>query len=122
MSDQPRSPSTGISALGSSTSGERETILLVDDHADTVTRKDSVGAANRAVAKAHSPATERRRLMTAAEALIARSDDVLQRHYGTGSACVVCASTAVQTAFRTPMMVCRCRQCGAVWEVQRGDD
>ena len=87
-----------------------------------VTRKDSVGAANRAGAKTHSSATERRRLMTAAEELIARSDDVLQRHYGTGSACVVCASTAVQTAFRTPMMVCRCRQCGAVWEVLRGDD
>ena len=87
-----------------------------------MTRKDSAGAANRAVAKAHSSATEGRRLMTAAEELIARSDDVLQRRYGTSSACVVCASTAVQTAFRTPMMVWRCRQCGAVWEVQMNRD
>jgi len=35
VSDQPRSPSTGISARDGSASGERETILLVDDHADT---------------------------------------------------------------------------------------
>ena len=76
----------------------------------------------RTIAEAHASANEGRRLMTGTSELIARSDEMLQRHYGSCSACVVCASLAVQTAFRTPMMVCRCRQCGAVWEVQRGDD
>jgi hypothetical protein len=87
-----------------------------------VTRKDPVSAVNRAGAKARGSVNEGRRLTTAAEELRARSNEVLQRHYGTCSACVVCASTAVQTAFHTPVMVCRCRQCGAMWEVQMNRD
>jgi hypothetical protein len=87
-----------------------------------VTQRTPVSVANRALAKARGSVNEGRRLTTAAEELIARSNEVLQRHYGTCSACVVCASTAVQTAFRTPLMVCRCRQCGAMWEVQMNRD
>lgn len=45
--------------------------------------------------------------------------ELLQDVYtdATYSACLVCESTDVKSAFRRPMLVSRCRQCGVVWEV-----
>ena len=45
--------------------------------------------------------------------------ELLQQVYSdsTYSTCLVCESTDVKFAFRRPMLVSRCRQCGVVWEV-----